>query len=136
MIDLFGEISAACKLEIPAHHHRKIGIIGAGGIVEAAHLPAYKKAGLPIFAITDINISRAEALATKFAIPKVFQTAEELLADDSIEVVDIAVPASEQPALLMAALEAGKHVLAQNHLLRALKPRSLWEILPQKLVSK
>lgn len=116
MIDLFGEISAACKLEIPAHHHRKIGIIGAGGIVEAAHLPAYKKASLPIYAITDINLARAESLAQKFGIPKVFQTAEELLADESIEVVDIAVPASEQPALLMAALEAGKHVLAQKPL--------------------
>lgn len=116
MIDVFSEISAACKLEIPPHHHRKIGIIGAGGIVEAAHLPAYKKAGLPIYAITDINVQRAEALAQKYGIPKVFQTAEELLADESIEVVDIAVPASEQPAILMAALEAGKHVLAQKPL--------------------
>ncbi len=116
MIGVFSEISAASKLEIPHHHHRKIGIIGAGGIVEAAHLPAYKKAGLPIYAITDINVPRAEALAQKYGVPKVFQTAEELLADESIEVVDIAVPASEQPAILMAALEAGKHVLAQKPL--------------------
>ena len=116
MIDLFSEISAACKLSIPAHHHKTVGIIGAGGIVQGAHLPAYKKAGLPVAAITDIDQTKATELASEFQIPKVYPSAEALLADKNIEVVDIAVPASEQPALLSAALEAGKHVLAQKPL--------------------
>lgn len=116
MIDLFAEISEACALEIPAHHHKKIGVIGAGGIVQGAHLPAYRKAGLPVHAITDIDKSKAQSLADEFGIPHVYDSAEALLADSEIEVVDIAVPASEQPALLMAALDAGKHVLAQKPL--------------------
>lgn len=116
MIDIFSEISEACALVIPAHHHKKVGVIGAGGIVQGAHLPAYQKAGLPIRAITDINQAKAQALADEFGIPQVYASAEALLADPEIEVVDIAVPASEQPALVLAALDAGKHVLAQKPL--------------------
>lgn len=116
MIDIFSEISEACALVIPAHHHKKVGVIGAGGIVQGAHLPAYQKAGLPIRAITDINQAKAQALADEFGIPHVYPSAEALLADPEIEVVDIAVPASEQPALVLAALDAGKHVLAQKPL--------------------
>lgn len=116
MIDMFKEISEACRLEIPKAHHKSVGIIGAGGIVAAAHLPAYQKAGLAVHAITDIDLKKAEALAKQFGIPKVYPSVAELLADSSIEVVDIAVPASEQPAILLAALEAGKHVLAQKPL--------------------
>lgn len=116
MIDLFSDISDACRLEIPGHHRKQIGIIGAGGIVQGAHLPAYRKAGLPVHAITDINPDKAQSLAEEFGIPHVYQSVEVLLADPAIEVVDIAVPASEQPALLLAALNAGKHVLAQKPL--------------------
>ena len=116
MIDLFHDISAACKLSIPAHHHKGVGVIGAGGIVSGAHLPAYSKAGLPVHAITDINHDRAQQVAQEFSIPHVYQSVEELLADPAIEVVDIAVPVSEQREILLAALQAGKHVLAQKPL--------------------
>lgn len=121
MIDLFRDISEGCRLEIPAHHHKTIGVIGAGGIVLGAHLPAYAKAGLPVHAITDIDRSKAESVAETFGIEVVYDSAEQLLADSNIEVVDIAVPASEQPALLTAALTAGKHVLAQKPLATSLE---------------
>ena len=116
MIDQLRDISEFCRLEIPAQHHRKIGIIGAGGIVAAAHLPAYERAKLPIHGITDLNLDRARELAEKHSIGKVYDSYLELLADPDIEVVDIAVPVSEQPKILLAALAAGKHVLAQKPL--------------------
>ncbi len=116
MIDIFREVSEACRLEIPKAHHRTIGVIGAGGIVAAAHLPAYARAGLKVAAITDIDLSKAKALAEQFEIARVYESAAELLADSSIQVVDIAVPAAAQPPLLLAALEAKKHVLAQKPL--------------------
>lgn len=120
MIDFLSDISEACRLEIPRHHHKPIGIIGAGGIVSGAHLPAYAKAGLPIHAITDIDRAKADSVAEQFGIRLVYDSAEELLADSEIEVVDIAVPASNQPAILTAALAAGKHVLAQKPLATSL----------------
>lgn len=121
MIDLFREVSEFCRLEIPKQHHRKIGIIGAGGIIAAAHLPAYDLAGLPIAGITDINLDKARDLAQKHKIARVYDSAEQMLADSTIDVVDIAVPASEQPAILEAALAAGKHVLAQKPLATTLE---------------
>ena len=47
-------------------------IIGAGGIVNAAHLPAYKIAGFNVQGIFDIDHSKAKDTADKFNIPYVF----------------------------------------------------------------
>ena len=116
MIDLFSEVAAFCKLEIPAAHHKTIGIIGAGGIVAAAHLPAYEIAGLKVHGITDINLEKANVVAHKHNIAQVYLDYEEMLQDPKIEVVDIAVPVAQQPKILLAALAAGKHILAQKPL--------------------
>ncbi|MGC6506265.1 MAG: Gfo/Idh/MocA family protein [Coraliomargaritaceae bacterium] len=58
---------------------RPIYIIGAGGIVRDAHLPAYAKAGFSVAGITNRTRSRAEALAQEFTIGEVFDTVEELI---------------------------------------------------------
>lgn len=116
MIDLFREVSQSVRLEIPRANHRKIAIIGAGGIVSGAHLPAYALAGLPIAGIFDVDSALAQQVAQQFGIPQVFDSLEDLLADDSIQVVDIAVPASAQPEILHRALDSGKDVLAQKPL--------------------
>src|ERR1700723_1855273 len=46
-----------------------IVVIGAGGIVRDAHLPAYRKAGFPVAALVDVSREKAETLAKEFAIP-------------------------------------------------------------------
>ncbi|MGZ3752659.1 MAG: Gfo/Idh/MocA family protein [Mucilaginibacter sp.] len=49
-------------------------IIGAGGIVNDAHLPAYKKAGFPVVGIVNRTKERAEILADRFSIPNVYDS--------------------------------------------------------------
>jgi predicted dehydrogenase len=49
-------------------------IIGAGGIVGDAHLPAYKKAGFNVIGITNRTRPRAEKLAEQYNIPNVYDT--------------------------------------------------------------
>jgi len=72
--------------------------IGAGGIVRDAHLPAYKKAGFQVVAITDLDRRKAEVVAKDFGIPKVLEGIEEAAKyAQGNAVFDIAVPA---PALL------------------------------------
>lgn len=61
------------KPQLPQHEHPII-IIGAGGIVGDAHLPAYKLAGFKVFGITNRTRARAEKLAAEFDIPHVFDT--------------------------------------------------------------
>jgi shikimate 5-dehydrogenase len=43
---------------------RPIVVLGAGGIVRAAHLPAYAKADFPVIAIADTASGKAAVLAS------------------------------------------------------------------------
>ena len=56
-----------------------IMIIGAGGIVGDAHLPAYKKAGFEVVGITNRTRVKAEELAAQFNIQKVYANLKEAL---------------------------------------------------------
>ena len=116
MLDDLAAIAAACDLTIPAAHRRRIGIVGAGAIVEVAHLPAYRKAGLEVAAIYDLDRSRAEDLAGRFGIPRVHERLDNLLSDPAVELVDIAVPAVYQPEIAVRALEAGRDLICQKPL--------------------
>ena len=114
MISIFEPISQFCDLEISPQHRLPIAIIGAGGIVDGAHLPAYKKAGLEIVGITDLDNTRAQAVANRHGIPKVFENVDQLLAETNAKVIDIAVPALEQPNIFSKVIKSGRHVLAQK----------------------
>ena len=70
-----------------------ITIIGAGGIVRDAHLPAYRKIGLPVAGIFDLDIDKARALADDFAVRMVHETLEQAIAASGESgVFDIALP--------------------------------------------
>ncbi len=79
---------------------RPIVIIGAGGIVHDAHLPAYRLAGFPVAGIFDIDRGRAEALAAKWGL-KVFSTLE-----DATAVKDAAFDLAIPPAAHLDVLSA------------------------------
>ncbi len=74
---------------------RPIVSIGAGGIVNDSHQPAYRKAGFPVAAIVDPDVIKARGLAEKFGIPMAFQSiAEALTRVPTDAVFDVAVPAA------------------------------------------
>lgn len=93
---------------------RPIVVIGAGGIVHAAHLPAYARAGFHVAGIMDPAIERAKALAHEYGIARVAQTVEDAVrnAPDGA-VFDVAVPAS-QLAHVLPHLPDGSPVLMQK----------------------
>jgi predicted dehydrogenase len=92
---------------------RPICIIGAGGIVNDAHLPAYRMAGFEVAGIWNRNRDRAETLATRFGIPKVFSTVPEMVAAAPANAVyDIAITAP-QFAETLEQLPNGAAVLIQ-----------------------
>jgi predicted dehydrogenase len=93
-----------------------IGSIGCGGIVEYAHMPAYKKAGFNTVAAYDLKREVAEKVAEQFSIPNVYDSVDELLADPAVEVVDIAVPPWVQLEIVEKVVAAGKHMLCQKPL--------------------
>src|SRR3954470_7392234 len=70
---------------------RPIAIVGAGAIVRTAHLPAYRRIGLPVAGIFDIVPERARALADEFAIPTVFTSLADAARDANV-IFDLALP--------------------------------------------
>jgi len=93
---------------------KPIVIIGAGGIVRDAHLPAYAKAGLSVCGVTDLDPGRCTALAADFGIPRVFASVDEVVkALGTTAVYDIAVPPTAICAILPA-LPEGAAVLIQK----------------------
>ena len=93
---------------------RPVYIVGAGGIVNDAHLPAYRIAGFTVQGIFDIAIEKAKATARKFSIPNVFGTLNEMIAHSPANAVfDVAVPGSQTIPVLRQ-LPAGAAVLLQK----------------------
>jgi len=91
-----------------------IYMIGAGGIVRDAHLPAYKLAGFQVLGIYDVDVSKAKMLADIFDIPKVFEHLADMLQEVPKKVVfDLAVPGSAIAAVLEK-LPIGAAVLMQK----------------------
>lgn len=92
---------------------KPIAIIGTGGIVADAHLPAYAKAGFPIAGLFDLDYERAAKLARKWSIPTVFASLQEAAAADAV--FDIAAPPVAHREIL-SALPQGTTVLIQKPL--------------------
>jgi predicted dehydrogenase len=106
--------------QLPAKADYGIGIVGCGGIMNYAHLPAYAAHRLRVLACYDVNAETARKTAADHAIPTVYESIDALLADERIEIVDIAVPAWHQRAIAERALAAGKHLLCQKPLAEGL----------------
>ncbi|MEC3908465.1 Gfo/Idh/MocA family oxidoreductase [Tamlana sp. 2201CG12-4] len=93
-----------------------IVIIGAGGIVKDAHLPAYTMARFRVLGVYDKIRSKAEALKNEFDIvDRVYDTLEELIAEGHQynAVYDLALPASLH-AEILEQLPDGASVLIQK----------------------
>jgi predicted dehydrogenase len=93
---------------------RPIVILGAGGIVQAAHLPAYQKAEFPVIGIADIASERASEVAVAWKIPRSFGSIQEAVQFAPADAIfDVAVPAS-QIMTILPQLPAGAAVLLQK----------------------
>ena len=102
----------------PKRKDFRIGILGAGFIVNDCHLVAYRKYGFNPVAIASRTPVRAAKTAQRHGIAKVHATYEELLDDPTLEVLDIAVAPNAQLGLIKRACEIGsaKAILAQKPL--------------------
>lgn len=91
-----------------------IGIVGCGGIVRHAHLPAYRQFGYRVTACCDIDPGAVEAVQAKFGVPFGTTEVEELIRRPDVEIIDLAVHASVRRQVMEAATRAGKPVLSQK----------------------
>jgi predicted dehydrogenase len=95
-------------------HRLRAGVIGAGAIGQQGHIPGFQAAGVEIAAVCDSNFARAQEVAHRFSIPKVFADYRELLAQPEIDMVSVGLPNSLHAPVTIEALNAGKHVLCEK----------------------
>jgi predicted dehydrogenase len=96
---------------------RPIVMIGAGGIVRDAHLPAYRKAGFEVAGVFDLDRTRAEALAREFGVPAVYGSLEEAAGIPAV--FDVAAPPTAH-LQIVEALPQGATILLQKPMGRTL----------------
>src|SRR5690349_2030457 len=104
---------------LPRDRSRAIGCIGAGFIMADCHLVAYRAAGLNVTAIASRDPARAASVAERHQIPHVYHDYRGLLADERVEVVDVAVPPDVQIDVMREVVKHAHHirgVLAQKPL--------------------
>jgi len=94
----------------------RIGMIGCGMAVQRLHFPALKRLRrwVAVVALAASNYERAKAFAAGVKIARVHTTYEELLADSAVDAVLVAVPIELNGRVLLDALHAGKHVMAEK----------------------
>ncbi len=96
----------------------RIGCVGAGFIMADIHLAAYADAGFPVVAIASRTEAKAAEVARRWNIPRVHATPEALIEDSSVEILDLAFPPDQQPALI-------RHALRQPHIKAILAQKPL-----------
>jgi myo-inositol 2-dehydrogenase/D-chiro-inositol 1-dehydrogenase len=93
----------------------RIGIIGAGRIGRVhAETIAFGIPQAVIVSITDINREAACGLAGRCGIPTVANSAQDLLADQSVDAVLICSSTDSHAELISEAARAGKHIFCEK----------------------
>lgn len=94
----------------------RLGLIGTGVAASKLYLPAFQRLGkkLEVVACTNRTRKKAEQYARLANIPRVVDSAEELILSPDVEAVLISLPIHAQPELVKRALAAGKAVLSEK----------------------
>lgn len=95
-----------------------VAILGCGQIANNAHLPAYERYGVDVVGVWSKDEATTADVQARFpGVGTVYRDGAELLADPRVEIVDIATGPQGRVGWIAAAIEAGKHVLAQKPLI-------------------
>jgi predicted dehydrogenase len=96
----------------------RVGLVGAG-FAARFHADCYRRvAGIEVElrAVAAAHPERARALADEFAITRVYERVDDLLADPEVDLIDLCVPNNLHVPLIEAAAHAGKHVAVEKPL--------------------
>jgi len=94
----------------------KLGVIGCGMIAERGHFPAIQQIPeFQLYALYDRDFERSKSLQRQFGVPHAYPSEKEFF-NSGIDAVVICTPAPVHHVNVLAATEAGKHVLCEKPL--------------------
>lgn len=100
---------------VPASGTLGIGFIGAGRIGQLAHLANFCEIpGCTPVALAELRQELGQRAARRFAVPRLYTDHHALLADPAVDAVVVVTNRPAMPAIVLDALEAGKHVLSEK----------------------
>ncbi len=92
----------------------RIGMIGSG-FISALHMHAYRRVyGVEVEVRRVVSRHDAGEFARKFHVPETGTDWRELLRDPEIDVIDICTPPALHAGMVVAAMQAGKHVICEK----------------------
>lgn len=84
----------------------RVGLVGFGRIAELAHLPAWQElAGVTVVAVADTCAERRAHAAALLPGARVYSHCEELLAEETIECLDVCTPPHDHTPSIVAACD-------------------------------
>jgi len=101
------ELGQPAPIPLPGNRGVAIGCIGAGFIMADCHLVAYREAGLNPVAIASRTEATAHEVARRHEIPTVHARWQDLVKDQRVEVLDVAVPPDVQLEVVREAAACG-----------------------------
>jgi predicted dehydrogenase len=92
-----------------------VGVIGCGLIAQRQHLPnLVRNPRVKVVAVADVNPARARGAADQFGVEHAYEDFHDLIARPDIDMVTVATWPQAHAAPVIAAAEAGKHVLCEK----------------------
>lgn len=96
----------------------RLGVIGTGAVMQRHHWPALQTMPreIQVYAVASRNPDNARRFARQSGASRVYEDYRRLLEDREVDAVLTAVPIDLNGPVLLDALRAGKHVLAEKPL--------------------
>lgn len=96
----------------------RVGMIGAGfvGNIHAKAYAAIRDIDVKVSAVAALPLADAQAFAKRYNIPDVYDDYRHILDREDVNLVDICVPNFLHDPFVIAAAEAGKHIICEKPL--------------------
>jgi predicted dehydrogenase len=95
----------------------KIGFVGVGGMGQCAHLKNYVTVpDCEVVAIAEVRENLGKRVAARYGVPKVYKTAEEMLASEKLDGIVASQPFNRHGVLLPEIYKAGVPVFTEKPL--------------------
>ncbi|MFC4786400.1 Gfo/Idh/MocA family protein [Nocardioides sp. MAHUQ-72] len=93
----------------------RVAVVGAGRWAQRAHIPGWQRdPRVEVVALSDTDPGILAEAGKQFGVDRLVADYRDLLADESIDVIDVATANHAHFEISEAALEAGKHVLCEK----------------------